>query len=85
MQILLSAMLSMNNYLTMNFSDWIKLIKENVWYLITSILGTVLVAIGGICWNMLLGKIMFIIGMSIAIVALVLGLRNKGIEWEHFD
>ncbi len=69
----------------MQIKEWIELMKENIWYLITSISGIVLVAIGGVYWNILLGKIMLIVGILTAIIALVLGLRNKGIEWEHFD
>lgn len=69
----------------MNIKDWFGLIKENLSYLIVAVVGLVLLAVGGVYFTELIGKILFFVGLLLSIISIILGLRNKGLEWEEFD
>ena len=69
----------------MNIKDWFGLIKENLSYLIVAVVGLVLLAVGGVYFTELIGKILFFVGLLLSIISIILGLRNKGLEWEKFD
>lgn len=70
---------------TMKIKDWFGLIKDNKAYLISAVVGVVLLAVGGVCFTILIGKILFYIGLLFSILSIILGLRNKSLEWEEFD
>lgn len=69
----------------MNIKDWFGLIKENLSYLIVAVVGLVLLAVGGVYFTELIGKILFFVGLLLSIISIIMGLRNKGLEWEEFD
>ena len=69
----------------MNIKDWWCLIKDNKKYLIVFLIGVVMLAIGGIIWNSCVGKILLCGGIIVSLIAAILGLRNKDLEWEEFD
>ena len=69
----------------MNIKDWWCLIKDNKKYLIVFLIGVVMLAIGGIIWNRCVGKILLCGGIIVSLIAAILGLRNKDLEWEEFD
>lgn len=69
----------------MNINKWFGLIKENITYLIVAILGLVLLAVGGVSFTTAIGKILFYVGIAFSILSIIMGLRNKGLEWEEFD
>ena len=66
-------------------NKWFGLIKENITYLIVAILGLVLLAVGGVSFTTAIGKILFYVGIAFSILSIIMGLRNKGLEWEEFD
>lgn len=68
-----------------DMKEWAKLIKDNKLYLIISIVGLVLLAIGGVYVTTTIGKIFFCIGIAFSILSIIMGLRNKSLEWEEFD
>lgn len=68
----------------MRFNDWIGLIKGNLCYLIVAIMGLVLLAVGGVC-HTTIGRVLFFVGLVLSILAIILGLRNKSVEWKEFD
>lgn len=69
----------------MKIKDWFGLIKDNIKYLIVFLIGVVMLAIGGIIWNCCVGKILLCGGIIVSLIAAILGLRNKDLEWEEFD
>lgn len=68
-----------------DMKEWTKLIKDNTLYLIISIIGLVSLAIGGVYVTTTIGKIFFCIGIAFSILSIIMGLRNKSLEWEEFD
>lgn len=69
----------------MNINKWFGLIKENILYLIFATLGLVLLAVGGVYFTTAIGKIFFYIGITFSILSIIMGLRNKSLEWEELD
>lgn len=68
----------------MRFKDWSSLIKDNICYLIVAIVGLVLLAVGGV-YHTTIGRFLFFVGLAMSILAIILGLRNKSVEWEELD
>lgn len=69
----------------MRIENWIGLIKDNIAYLIVAVLGLILLAVGGVCFTTMTGKILFVVGLTLSVISIFMGLRNKSVEWEEFD
>lgn len=67
----------------MSWKKWRSLMCENKIYLIVSIVGLILLAVGGVYYLEPIGKVLFFVGLVFSILSIILGLRNKSLEWEE--
>ena len=74
-----------NNKNWVDMKAWIKRIKDNKLYLIISLIGIVMLTIGGIIWDCCFGKILLCVGIIAFLISTIIGLRNKDLEWKEFE